>query len=167
MDIQGANIFKEHLQSSDRFPSRPSQINLLSDLKSTLKVESILVCTGVYNPQNDLLYHLNHLFNNSARSDSQDSSDLNNNKYGSSDNVSTSDFYISSSSSEMNLTTRNRPDSVPNLMNLEQHELKNAMSRHNSFISYFDNKYNLPDLTVDNLQDAVQHIINKEILSQF
>lgn len=162
--MQGANLYKEYLHSLDRFPKRASQADF-NDSKSTSKVESILVCTGVYNPQNDLLYHLNHLFTD-GMSTSQDnlSSETNRSRFSSSDNLSSSnEFYLSSNSSQTNLA-QSRPDSVPNLLNLEKQELKIAMSRHNSFIAYFDNKLNVPDITVDNLRDAVDHIIKKEIL---
>ena len=107
---------------------RPSQYDILTDLRATNKVESILVCTGVYNPQNDLFYHLSHLFDES---------------------------------------TLNSDESNESDVSLEKTELKKAMSRKNSFISYFDNKYNLPDLTVENLYDAVQHIITDKILNRF
>ena len=42
---------------------------------------------------------------------------------------------------------------------IDKNELRNALSRKNSFISYFDDKDNIPDLTVDNLKDAVDYII--------
>lgn len=38
-------------------------------------------------------------------------------------------------------------------------ELQEALSRRNSFINYFDNKLNVPDVTVPNLLDAVNYII--------
>lgn len=38
-------------------------------------------------------------------------------------------------------------------------ELQEALSRRNSFINYFDNKLNMPDVTVPNLLDAVNYII--------
>ena len=76
------------------------------------------------------------------------------------------DFYLNSSrcSSEVNLAG-NRSDrvgSVPNLIGLEKSELKMAISRHNSFISYFQHKLNIPDFTVNNLLDAVKYIVEKE-----
>ena len=54
-----------------------------------------------------------------------------------------------------------------NIVDLEKDELKKALSRKNSFISYFNNRYNIPDLTVDNLLDAVEHIITDKILNRF
>ena len=168
--MHGANIFKEYLHSFDRFPKRSSQAEQLNELKLTSKVESILVCTGVYNPQNDLMYHLNHLFTESTQQESRSSSqenvnaEKNRSQYSSSDNLlkSSNPFFLSGSSSNL---SQSRQNSVPNLENLEKKELKIAMSRHNSFISYFDNKYNIPDITVDNLKDAVDHIIQKEIFA--
>lgn len=49
-------------------------------------------------------------------------------------------------------------------INLDKNELRNALSRKNSFISYFDDQDNIPDLTVDNLKDAVDHIIRQSRL---
>lgn len=158
--MQGANLYKQHLHQYDCLSRRSSRTDLI---KSTSKVESILVCTGVYNPQNDLLHHLNSLFRSSRSAQISTSPG---NRFGSSDNLSSSDSNLSSSSSEVNLSApsrRQQAESVPNLHALENDELKNALSRHNSFISYFDNKFNIPDLTVDNLRDAVKHILSKEI----
>lgn len=142
VDIQGANFYKEHLINSAAqkrlHGRRLSQHDILADLRTTSKVESILVCTGVYNPQNDLFYQLSQLFNESNLNAQDDSSD--------------------------EAVNESKPDEK---IDLEKSELKNALSRKNSFISYFDNKYNLPDLTVDNLYDAVQHIITDKILNRF
>ena len=44
---------------------------------------------------------------------------------------------------------------------LEKRDLQRALSRKNSFISYFDNKLNIPDLTFDNLLVAVEYIVRK------
>jgi hypothetical protein len=41
----------------------------------------------------------------------------------------------------------------------ELKELKNALSRKNSFISYFDDRQNVPDVTVANLKEAVDYIV--------
>ncbi len=46
---------------------------------------------------------------------------------------------------------KSRSSSSLNLVDKDKIELKSAMSRKNSFISYFDNKLNVPDLTVGNL----------------
>ncbi len=79
-------------------------------------MESILVCTGVYNPQNDLQIYLKNLFDQN-KSKEKGSSDL------------------------------------------DKKELIDALSRQNSLINYFENKFNMPDLTVDNISEAVDHII--------
>lgn len=42
---------------------------------------------------------------------------------------------------------------------LDGFELSLAMSRRNSFISYFDDQYNVPDHTFDNLKVAVDYIV--------
>ncbi len=86
MDINGANVFK-------------SQLGDAESKKENEHVESILVSTGVYNPQNDLR------------------------------------------------------------LQTEKIDSKELLSRQNSFINYFDNKLNVPDLIVDNLSDAVEHIL--------
>ena len=83
-------------------------------------VESILVCTGVYNPQNDILHHLRTIVDHAE-------------------------------GTQHNLA-------VPETEN-STHDLQSTMSRKNSFISYFDNRLNVPDLTVDNLSNAVDHIL--------
>ncbi len=66
MDIYGENLFKEYLSNTEPVKWLGSSLSLKrlseKDLKSTFKLESTLVCTGVYNPQNDLLYHLSKAF---------------------------------------------------------------------------------------------------------
>jgi hypothetical protein len=59
VDIKGANLFKEHLYDIDKLKIKSTQ---KSNTTIESKVESILVCTGVYNPQNDLNFHLEKLF---------------------------------------------------------------------------------------------------------
>lgn len=74
VDMRGANLFREHLEgemklrnnrNSRRMSRRISIDNNSSNNKLRLAqqpVESILVCTGVYNPQNDLLFHVRKIF---------------------------------------------------------------------------------------------------------
>jgi hypothetical protein len=66
VEIYGANLFKEYLSNIEPVKRLGSSLSLKrlseKDLKSTFKLESILVSTGVYNPQNDLLYHLSKAF---------------------------------------------------------------------------------------------------------
>ena len=93
VDIHGANVFK----------------NQLGDAESNMQnkhVESILVSTGVYNPQNDLRLQTKILHEAPEKIDSNE-----------------------------------------------------LLSRQNSFINYFESQHNVPDLIVDNLSDAVEHII--------
>lgn len=52
-----------------------------------------------------------------------------------------------------------RNDSNVSMKAEELEELKNAMSRKNSFISYFDDKLNVPDVTVNTFKDAVDYIV--------
>ena len=52
-----------------------------------------------------------------------------------------------------------RADSNASQLDLEKLELRKALSRKNSFISYFENKLNKPDMVFDNLKEAVEHII--------
>lgn len=153
-------MFKEHLislesKSSRRSSRRASCQNsrrhslavpefFVNEPKNTEHVESILVSTGVYNPTNDLMVHLRSLFNSSI--------DRNNNN-------------------ECIGENKNKNSNIPiirtesnNHVNLDKHELRDALSRKNSFISYFDDEENIPDLTVDNLKDAVDHIIRQSRL---
>jgi hypothetical protein len=157
-------MFKEHLHrefKTSEFKKRRSSI-YGSELRSTTYVESILVCTGVYNPESDLIYHLNNIFNDNNNNvevpdenNNNDCENLNEKKC----------FYINSSnSSSTHLLRKN--ESMCSLNEIEKNELKNAMSRRNSFIDYFGNPYNTPDLTVDNFLDAVNHIIRHKVLDQ-
>jgi hypothetical protein len=164
VDIYGANLFKEHLSNLEPVKRLGSSLSLKrlseNDLKSTSKLESILVCTGVYNPQNDLLYHLSKAF------------DDENNENSVEDDIK---FTLDSAEednpdSSLVLNEKKRKNSLAsngNIVDLEKDELKKALSRKNSFISYFNNRYNIPDLTVDNLLDAVEHIITDKILNRF
>lgn len=158
VDIRGANVFKEHLHMlsetasrssrSSRRPSIISENELRSSVYNSRQVEAILVCTGVYNPQNDMLVHLRGLFNDTGFSETS-STDENNN--------STKSTSISRTDSSSRLA---RTESSASLsIEMDRRELRNALSRKNSFISYFDNKQNIPDLTVNNLKDAVDYII--------
>ncbi len=106
------------------------------------------MCTGVYNPQNDLLYHLTHLFDEaisgpeSRETEPAEQSDDNN-------------MFLSVNSMKSKRNSRRS-----STHDLEKNELKSALSRRNSFISYFDNRLNVPDVTVNNFLDAVHHILN-------
>jgi hypothetical protein len=113
-------------------------------------VESILVCTGVYNPQSDLLYHLRNLFNENNKIDSNNNSldDTVENNETSDDLSQTPKIVVEKGLSEDDLEERKR--------------LKVAMSRKNSFMNYFENKMNIPDVTLDNLMCAVNYIIKKK-----
>ena len=180
VDVRGANLFKEHLmmeenklssrRSSVRSSRRGSYANL-SNVSSAEqsrwnnRVESVLVCTGVYNPENDLLVYLRSLFNSSMVLPK----DSNNNMSTSSSNEDTISEETSSSSSSALVDSNNnsyisgsglrRNDSSVSMKAEELEELKNAMSRKNSFISYFDDKLNVPDVTVNTLKDAVDYIV--------
>jgi hypothetical protein len=101
-------------------------------------VESILVCTGVYNPQNDYLFQLRNLFDQS----------MNLKLHEDETNGGLTLTVPSSSAVKKELPKTNSAA-----------ELKQALSRRNSFINYFDNKLNIPDLTVPNLLDAVNYIM--------
>jgi hypothetical protein len=167
VDIRGANSFKEFLLDLESKIARSRRSSLadvaLSRISSQQKllpastptespVESILVCTGVYNPQNDLLFHLQNLFK------TQTIFDLNNNIMTNSDQMSDSNYPSRQSSirSQRSLRDENQGET-----NMEQKDLHHALSRKNSFISYFDNALNIPDLTFDNLLVAVEYIVRK------
>ena len=151
--MRGGNAYKEYLQNmldaaKSKYPSsrRPSlaeiQLQLFqsndSKANSFKQVETVLVSTGVYNPQSDLLTHLKNLFNENLNK--EPTTDDNNN--------------------DPQQATANRVEDI------EKNELKFALSRKNSFISYFDNKLNIPDVTVNTLLDAVNYIVrNKKVLA--
>lgn len=127
---------------------RPSLI--WSHMKAFDKVESILVCTGVYSKQSCLEFHLEALLLNDA--------DFNNNI--NEDGENRVAFYQNSNnSSTASLYTNTNCNSVV----IDKHELKKALSRKNSFIQYFEDRYNQPDLCVDNLLDAVNYIVGKKV----
>jgi HAD superfamily hydrolase (TIGR01456 family) len=154
VDIRGANIYKDYLLDIENKISK-SRRSSLSDGRllqvpqqsnSPSPVESILVCTGVYNPQNDILFHLQNLFQHTSLSD------MNNNA---------NDSYESNRISRENSLRSLRNESNTSKSELEVRDLQMALSRKNSFISYFDNKLNIPDLTFDNALLAIEHIVKK------
>lgn len=130
-------------------------------------VEGILVCTGVYNPQNDYLFHLRSLFNQSMHVSTDD-----NNKLDKSitSTTSTTDEDVESGVADLSITVPTSTSTTTNPAHTHSSslilrdsnavsELQEALSRRNSFINYFDNKLNVPDVTVPNLLDAVNYII--------
>jgi hypothetical protein len=150
VDIKGANLFKDHLNNLDKPVKLPLVVrrpSTVSNDPSTELVESILVCTGVYNQQSDMMYHLRTLFldeENARR------------KYDSNNNP------MSENNSQNELLQVPSREAHRRASDAEKSELKEALLRRNSFISYFDNKCNIPDITVDNLKEAVKHILNKK-----
>ena len=125
------------LQESKRFSlAVPDPLTI--EIKKTIFVESILVSTGVYNPNNDLMVHLRKLFQTSKVENDAP--------------VNKSEKCLSTVP-VINIDTSFQTE-------IDKTELKRALSRKNSFISYFDDAENIPDLTVDTLKDAVSHIIN-------
>lgn len=151
VDIKGANLYKEHLLRLASTRRRPSL--LWSHMKAFDKVESILVCTGVYSKQSCLDFHLEALLLNDT--------DCNNNVNEEAENKNRVAFYQNSNnSSTASLNTSANSGSVV----IDKHELKRALSRKNSFIQYFEDRYNQPDLCVDNLLDAVNYIVGRKIL---
>lgn len=107
--------------------------------------EGILVCSGVYNPHNDYLFHLRNLFSQSVRLADEDAANDDDNENLTDVSIVVPSARKSSSTTSMSLK--------------EQVELREALSRRNSFINYFDNKLNIPDVTVPNLLDAVNYIL--------
>lgn len=148
VDVRGANMYKETLMGlndsrSTKTSRRQSQADALLSQSNLKAVESILVCTGVYNPQNDMLYHLKTIFDR---------------------NLSLAPEHDEPNESDgLTLVVPDRKiskkESSANFLDIEALELRDALSRKNSFISYFDNKLNIPDVTVDNLLDAVNYIV--------
>lgn len=98
VDVKGANLYKDYNVASVPKP-----------------VESILVCTGVYNPQNDLA-----------------------------------------------LSVKKLQDAKKENVEEENGELKQQQRSHVrkcSFVNYFEDSMNVPDLIVNNLNDAVDYIL--------
>lgn len=192
VDIRGANIFKESLigsletrrpsiRSSRRpsmaeylgFPHLGSQSSLIPSPNANKPVEAILVCTGVYNPQNDYLFHLRNLFQQtmylgeegSGKDDAELLTDACNTfsltvpTTGARCSIST----LPSSSSASTAVTAHKSPSSASVKSREEAqeaaELREALSRRNSFINYFENKLNMPDHTVANVLEAVTYIL--------
>jgi hypothetical protein len=143
VDIRGANTYREYLHLE----------NKRNESNKSITIESILVSTGVYNPKNDLLYHLTHLFDEALAKNNKSEEEQEEEESDES-SFSSNTLFLKVSS------IKSRSSSSLNLVDKDKIELKSAMSRKNSFISYFDNKLNVPDLTVGNLLDAVNHIIS-------
>lgn len=135
VDIFGGNNYKEYLKKlyQPKYPStkRESLADVLQRQLSvtepdTKHVETILVSTGVYNPNNDISVHLKQLFIDSNNNNTKPES----------------------------IDFGNDPT--------EKAELRRALSRKNSFINYFENKMNIPDVTVNTVLDAVNYIIEAQ-----
>lgn len=184
MDIKGANVFLEHLSKNSPTQMLTNGLHMHQQSmkeKSQQPVESILVCTGVYNPQNDLLFHVRKLFGNKSstkkssshrshqvvddhesmttrnddervitRGDSIDSSR-------SSSSMGNSDNSASDEDEDERLIERPREQSEQ----FNENELAQALSNKNSFISYFEDKLNIPDHTFENLRHSVEYIIKQ------
>lgn len=143
VDIKGANVFLEHLNTQKTHHNHHYGCNH----KEKQPVESILVCTGVYNPQNDLLFHVRKLFEqkNAERGAQQVSSDNEN------------DRFMADENDDDRLIEQPREEKEE----LDENELSQALSNQNSFISYFDDKLNIPDHTFDNLRHSVDFILRQ------
>lgn len=159
VDVKGANVYKEHLQLADNKNSRRSSArssrrsSFIGDsLKQNQRVESILVCTGVYNPEADLLIYLRSLFN-ATHLGRTDENETETEK----DSDSGVDTNNNSAVASLNPFAKRASNASLNIEELK--ELKGALSRKNSFISYFDDKQNIPDVTVNNLKDACEYIV--------
>jgi hypothetical protein len=61
VDIKGANLYREHLMGSSNGDRGHRHQHMTSVNEQNSVVESILVCTGVYNAQNDLRFHVRKL----------------------------------------------------------------------------------------------------------
>ncbi len=132
--MKGANLYKNYFQP---FPKSQVDVDLKENISAVLynvgsvpkPVESILVCTGVYSPQNDVVYN--------TRKQQE----------GKKENLA--DVYADKEGSDE--------------IAVDKHRIKAAQKNHglrkNSFINYFEDSLNIPDLTVNNLNDAVDYIL--------
>ncbi len=154
------------MSSEPKLKRRSSVVNL--DIKSTDKVESILVCTGVYSPESDINYHLDNLFIDINNNPSMELDENGNSISCENLNTNSKSFYLNSNNSSTSSMARkriSRESSVASFASaLEKNQIREALSRKNSFIQYFEDKYNTPDLCVDTLMDAVDYIIRDKIL---
>lgn len=171
VDIKGANVFLEHLNSSQSHVLSKTHHSHQHNIKekSQQPVESILVCTGVYNPQNDLLFHVRKLFGTHkptthkphevARNDHKvqrgDEKDRVVLRANSESDDSQSDEY--DDTEDERLIERPREQSEE----FNEDELARALSNKNSFISYFEDKLNIPDHTFENLRHSVDYILKQ------
>jgi hypothetical protein len=190
VDIKGANLYKEHLDSIMGSQGRGSRRSsrrqsVIEDVRSAQgsgsggrfanqAVESILVCTGVYNPQNDLIFNVRKLFNASHLSSpplqplnttQQDLADTNNNFMNDKLSFNAGNADDAENNSDENERAIRRHKSYNSFENddINQIELSHALQRKNSFISYFDDQLNLPDHIFDNLKHSVEYIIKSNI----
>lgn len=179
VDVKGANLFKEHLdncrvsnlsasQKSSCKSSRRQSLSAVLDMdacRASSPVESILVCTGVYNPQNDFLFHIRKLLHPDSPTNA-DSLLRSDNKTMSNStmilNATAMDVSSGGESSDAKVGQMRKNKSFNCLMQREELnpvELSTALSRTNSFISYFDDRLNVPDHTFDNLKYSVNYIL--------
>lgn len=136
VDIKGANVFLDYLNNENPKNNlyHRHHHHTKQNRVSIQPVESILVCTGVYNPQNDLLFHVRKLFAHQNQSVDQRT-------------VPEDDALVV------------RP--LDENEQLNENELSEAFSNKNSFISYFDDKDNMPDHTFENLRHSVDYILKE------
>jgi hypothetical protein len=69
---------------------------------------------------------------------------------------------VSRNASNLNLNLSYNNNNHASSINFDRIELEAAMSCRNSFINYFENKYNIPDIKVSNILDAVNYIVYNE-----
>lgn len=184
--MKGANMYKEHLEgtritkvSSHQSSRKHSFINDVGVSNVfNQPVESILVCTGVYNPQNDLLYNVRKIFNSPqmhfqnnhqhsflphqhqlhhATPQSQIHFHLDEMDQQAAGNESSSGVESSESGDNLSELSKSKSD------NLDTCELSTALATPHSFISYFDDRLNLPDHIFDNLKHSVDYILKSNI----
>lgn len=160
VDVKGANVFLEHLNTenqskgSSMLNHRFRHHSVRQSQVAQQPVESILVCTGVYNPQNDLLYHVRRLFSHAQLpSKSRNQSTRSEVAAGEDD-----ERMVSNESDEDDCLVA-KPEEEPEQLN--EDELNQALSTKNSFISYFEDKFNLPDHTFDNIRHSVDYILKQ------
>lgn len=156
MDIKGANVFLEHLKGQTPKKAHHHHHTIKANRLSQQPVESILVCTGVYNPQNDLLFHVRKLFSHKSPKPVELKSTPESREVATS---CSEDSHANGRVLAQDEGLIEQP--IEPSEELDESDLSQAFSNKNSFISYFDDEFNLPDHTFDNLRHSVDFILKE------
>lgn len=113
VDVKGANKYRQHLSKSIPSSSDEEHVLDINHTEKTSQIHSILVSTGVYNPNNDIEVHIEKTLKHATV--------------------------------------------------CEKQEMKESLLTNKSYVDYFHNQDNIPDLIVSNLSNAVDYIVKTNI----